>query len=431
MMNKLYSLLTLLMLGSSAFAMNQPDVPTINNAQVRDAKLISKQDKLKKSREIASVLTKAFCELPKSTLVSGQDRTEFQNKIQKNLPKVLAHKIGEYAGASHAPFVAQNIKKLIPCVVNKHTHEWGMQDYPPMQEMIKNVEQKLATVYQAYYLPHKSIMPAKNLSDKTYVLGVMGSWSFDDEGSKLRKRFMQADFANDDRDIFAADRDRLSDVSEWFENEYVHPVKVKPMGDNEFLGILYSDGTIGWKISPLNSARLKNKLFAQQLALGKELFSQDLLFGSRKLQIFKTLPTRYQEIMKSNFGHLFSPRDWQKHNFPLLRCCGFKVQQVLLRGYLKGCVEGLILYGIDAAGLSRIAPALALRLYFVAKTLIIASAPDLLVDRFYASDFEGRDRVLPTNDECSQRLIDSYKAIVVEFGVILSVYSLLHHLNEG
>lgn len=277
MMKKLYPLLVSLVLGSSVFAMNTP--------------------------EVASVVAKAFGELPQSSLVTEADRTAFQNKCQNYLPKVLAHEIGEHAGKSNAAFIAQHIKELIPCVVKnmKPDTHW----YKPVQKMMKNAEGKLTNAYQTDYLPHMATMPAKNLSDKPYVLGVVGLWSFVDEDSKLRSRFMRRDFANDDRDIFVADRDRLHDVSEWFENEYAHPVKVKPMSDNEFLGILYSDGTIGWKISPLNMARLKGKLFSQQLTLGKELFSQSRILDEKQLQVFKTIPARYREIMKSNFGRMF------------------------------------------------------------------------------------------------------------------------------
>ena len=219
-----------------------------------------------------SIIANAFSQLPNNKSRSEKEKIDFYARIANHMPKAVQEYIGQYNGNSSTSFIDKHLMELIPSVVGKHA--W----YSSMRLLTQDALTKL----NGYYSAHKEQLIVR---EQPYIIAVSGFWSFNDEQSKFRWRSGARSFA--------------SDVSQWFALHYPN-APVKTLADNEWLGVLYSDGSIQWKISPLNKVRLK-RLTKEQLLLGIALWQKPDFLKENQLEIYRSLPCHVGKALQSNY----------------------------------------------------------------------------------------------------------------------------------
>lgn len=227
-----------------------------------------------------AVLADAFSKLPNNKSRSEKEQKDFYAMIAARMPKAVQGYIGEFQGKSSADFIDKHLMELIPCVIQKHGY------YSSMRKLVADALERLIQRYN----DQKERLEVR---ERPYIIATAGFWSFDEPNPfndapsqfRYRSREMQRGFA--------------SDLAEWFQSQYPNN-PVKPLGDDGWLAVLYSDGSIQWKISPLNKARLK-KLTKEQLLLGIALWEQPDFLKESQLAVYRSLPAYVAKVLQSNY----------------------------------------------------------------------------------------------------------------------------------
>jgi len=222
--------------------------------------------------EATQVLGRALGNLPNNKEHTDAAQQAFQQRLRNELPKELGQEIAKFAAKkiNTAPAVEKYTKKLIPSIIPRHP------DYPSMREMVDTITEKLYDSYKEMHL---------NIHDPR-VVGVAGFWSYQDEGTDFRQEFLGGDF---------------NDVTEFLLSK--HPgAHLVPLQHNEFMAILYSDGSIKWRISESNKALLCS-IHPHQLQMCVDLFNQPRYLKSPEwYDSYRSLPAPMREAVRSNYA---------------------------------------------------------------------------------------------------------------------------------
>lgn len=304
-MNKL-SLLSLLLCGSSAFAMNdqmlaamQPErssqeliqeqaLLAIQVEAVRYQRAMARNDENnlnaltpeEKTRQEAEakVLGEAFSRLPNNQPAGAKQQEQFAIKIRDDLAKDLKAMIAQYKAQNMRAFVEKNMSKLIPSVIPRDNR------YPSMHTMIDIIVEELFDVYKSEQYRH-TIQP--------YILAVAGFWSYEDEGTDFR----HITYRINNNHAFI-----ISNLQQFFQHKYPG-VRRMPLEHNEFMAVLFSDGSIKWRVSDAIKELLNNNVSAEQLHMCVNLFDQpNYLKDNQWDESYITLPIAMFEAVKSNYS---------------------------------------------------------------------------------------------------------------------------------
>lgn len=244
-------------------------------AQKAQARAQRAQKEKEQAPERVSTLTRAFAQLP-----SARNTTQdFGAVIASRMPSEVQKYIGEFHGnKGNTDFIDQHLMELIPCVTKKHRF------YPSTRKLMDLAINRLND-YAKVHAERQQALVENQDQGQPYIIAVAGFWSFNDESSKFRYR--------------AGVRNQATDLKQWFSLHYPNN-QVKALASDEWLAVLYSDGSIAWRVSPLSKARLK-QLSKEQLLLLVDLWRSELL-QQKHVQAYGLLPVQIKQAISSNYS---------------------------------------------------------------------------------------------------------------------------------
>ena len=215
---------------------------------------------------------------------------QFEQKIVRELPDEIVDNIAEMRfkgnGLQHN-MPEQNQKllsKILPCIVARQAY------FPSVKKLCRKAhelfDQQLQIFNSIEHLPEV---------DGPFIIGVCGFWAFTDEQSKFRLRDTIGVIAADGHVIYP------KDLNAYFSVAYPNYV-VTPTEPNEFIMVLYSDGTKDLILHPLAYAQLK-KMSNEQIkfCLNNVDKNKTGYFTDSELEQFNMLPPFVKRCIRDNY----------------------------------------------------------------------------------------------------------------------------------
>lgn len=230
------------------------------------------QVKTQKEPAVATI-AHALSQLPNNKSRSEKEKNDFYAMFASRMPVELQEYIGEFRAQSNAQFIDKHIKELIPCIIKRHPHHVSMRAL--MDDLLNDLN-------DYFNAPHEQLVDRES----PYIIAVGGFWSFADEPRNCRLRLGSRNFS--------------SDVTQWFALHYPNTL-VNTLADNEWLAVLYSDGSIKWHVSKRNKARLNKYLTKEQLILGVALWEKPDFLKDTQLEVYRELPEQVTKSIQSNY----------------------------------------------------------------------------------------------------------------------------------